>query len=295
MPSLSELRDTTALRHRYVKKVVVYVESEADANLFRTIVGPGFNEHIVFEPPPEGGTGCGPARAYVEKYRPDDPNVYALLDGEASVPESEGFKSFVKSDGAIFSLDQSDGLLYLADHEAENILLRQADIVAYIVDQTTLADLGKRKPEEIVRKVSEIVDRQFLGALCKYASYLLHAEGKISGVLGGTHAQDARDEDTQRLLEERVASGNCDWQTFKDELDRVRDHIILHMESMDETGKTTTKWRLADGKIALRQMRATYGIAPTWEVPLAKSVASSDYARKFREDLFRFTKIPVAA
>jgi hypothetical protein len=155
--------------------------------------------------------------------------------------------------------------------------------------------LGKRKPEEIAQKVSSIVERQFDGALCKYASYFLHAEGKISGVLSGTHATQCSDEEILKLLEDRVVKGNCNWQTFKAELDRVRDHIVLHLETMDETGKTTTTWRLADGKIALKHMQHTYGIKPTWEGPLAKQVAQSDYAKRFREDLFKFTKVPVAA
>lgn len=295
MPALSSLRDTTALRHRYVRKVIVYVESDSDANLFRTIVGPGYTEHIEFEVPPEKGTGCGPAKACVEKYRRENPQIYALLDGEAAVPEADGFENFVKSDATIFSLSDSSGVLYLADHEAENILLRHADIVTYIVDQTTLANLGKNRPEEVTEKLSSIMERQFLAALCKYASYLLHAGGKIAGVLSGTHANDASDAEIRELLKERVLKGSCDWQTFETELDKVRDHIVLHMEAMDDNGKTTTKWRLADGKIALKRVQHTYGINATWEVPLAKEVAQSEYARQFREDLFRFTNISAAA
>jgi hypothetical protein len=110
MPSLSALNDTTALKHRYVRKVIVYVESESDANLFRTIVGPGFNEHIQFETPPEKGKGCGPAKDYVAKYRKGNPQIYALLDGEAAVPETDGFEQFVKSDATIFSLREPDGI-----------------------------------------------------------------------------------------------------------------------------------------------------------------------------------------
>lgn len=295
MPDLSSLRDTTALRHRYVQQVIVYVESDSDANLFRTIVGPGYNEHIKFETPPEKGTGCGPAKAWVEKYRKDNSQIYALLDGEAAVTEDNGFEQFVKSDAAIFSLSKLDGVLYLADHEAENILLRQTNIVTYIVDQTTLAELGKKKPEEVNEKVSSIVERQFRGALCKYASYLLHADGKITGVLSGTHANDASDVEINKLLEERVLEGSCDWRTFEAELNKVREHVVLHMETMDENGKTTTRWRLADGKIALTQVRHTYGIKATWEVPLAKEVAHSEYARRFREDLFRLTNIQAVA
>lgn len=295
MPSLSALNDTTALRHRYVRKVVVYVESDSDVNLFSTIVGPGFTEHIQFETPPEKGKGCGPAKAYVTKYRKDNPQIYALLDGEAAVPETNGFEQLVKSDATIFSLEEPEGILYIADHEAENILLRQTDIVTYIADQATLADLNKKKPEEIAQKVSSIVERQFAGALCKYASYRLHATGKIAGVLSGTHAKHGSDEEILNLLKERVAQGDCTWQTFEAELGRVRECVVLHLETMDDTGKTTTTWRLADGKIALKHMQHIYDIKATWEVPLAKQVAQTDYARRFREDLFKFTKIPVAA
>ncbi|MDR3436323.1 hypothetical protein [Telmatospirillum sp.] len=153
----------------------------------------------------------------------------------------------------------------------------------------------REKPEEVNEKVSLIVERQFLGALCKYASYLLHADGKITGVLSGTHANDASDAEIKKLLEERVLKGSCDWQTFESELDKVREHVVLHMEPMDENGKTTTRWRLADGKIALKKVQHTYGINATWEVPLAKEVAHSEYARRFREDLFRLTNIQAVA
>lgn len=47
--------------------------------------------------------------------------------------------------------------------------------------------------------------------------------------------------------------------------------------------------------MALTQMRSHYGISPTWEVSLAKQVAQSNYAKRFREELFSFTKISVAA
>lgn len=295
MPSLSSIKDTTALKQRYVNKVIVYVESASDANLFRTIVGPKFHEYIQFETPPEKGTGCGPARDFVAKYRKDNLRIYALLDGEAAVAENDGFEAFVKSDAAVFALQNPEGILFLADHEAENILFRQTDVVAYIADQATLAELGKKKPEEIALKVSSIVERQFAGALCKYASYLLHAGGKISGVLSGTHAENRPDDEIWKLLEQRVAAGQCDWETFKAELDKVREHIVLHLETMDDHGKTTTKWRLADGKIALTQIRRAYGIAQTWEVPLARQVADSPYAERFRRDLFKLTEIQVAA
>jgi hypothetical protein len=295
MPNLSSIKDTTALKQRYVNKVIVYVESDSDANLFRTIVGTKFHEYIQFETPPEKGTGCGPAKSFVAKYRTGNSRIYALLDGEAAVAENNGFEEFVKSDAAIFTLLHPDGVLYLADHEAENILFRQADVIAYIADQATLAELGKKKPEEIALKISSIIERQFSGALCKYASYLLHAGGKISGVLSGTHAENKPEEEIWNLLEQRVAAGHCDWAIFKAELEKVREHIVLHLETMDERGKTTTKWRLADGKIALTQIRRAYGIDQKWEVPLARQVADSPYAERFRQDLFKLTEIQVAA
>jgi len=295
MPNLSSIKDTTALKQRYVNKVIVYVESDSDANLFRTIVGTKFHEYIQFETPPEKGEGCGPAKSFVAQYRKDNSRIYALLDGEAAVAENNGFEEFVKSDGAIFALKDPDGVLFLADHEAENILFRQADVIAYIAEQATLAEIGKKDPEEILLKVSSIIERQFAGALCKYASYRLHADGKISGVLSGTHAEHKPVDEIVKLLEQRVAACQCDWATFEAELERVRTHIVLHLETMDEHGKTTTKWRLADGKIALSQIRHAYKIAQTWEGPLAKQVAASPYAERFRQDLFKLTEIHVAA
>lgn len=164
MPSLSALTDTTALKHRYVRKVFVYVEADSDVHLFQTIMGPGFNEFIEFHTPSEKGKGCGPAKAYVAKYRKDNPRIFALLDGEAAVPEADGFEHFVKSDATIFTMVVPEGILYLADHEAENVLLRQTDLIAYIADQTTLADMGKHKTQDIALKVSSIVERQFAAA-----------------------------------------------------------------------------------------------------------------------------------
>lgn len=295
MPSLSSFTDSTAVKHSYARKVFVYVESDSDVNLFSTIVGTKFHQYIQFATPPEKGNGCGPAKDFVAKYRKDDSHVYALLDGEAAVAEKDGFARFVASDATIFTLEQPDGVLFLADHEAENILFRQSQIVAYIADQATLAQLGKKKPEEIAQKLSAIVDRQFEGALCKYASYLLHAAQKMNGVLSGTHADNRPDDETLALIMERVANAMCDWKTFNTELDKVRNHIVLHLNTMDEAGRITTVWRLADGKIALKHMRNAYGIAPTWEVPLARQVASSDYAVRFRKDLFELTNISVAA
>jgi hypothetical protein len=295
MPSLNQIGDTTALKHAYIRKVIVYVESQSDVNLFRTIVGTGFQEYIDFEVPPEKGTGCGPAKAAVEKYRPANPQVFALLDGEAAVNEEDGFARFVGTDAAIFSLPKSGGVLYLSDHEAENILFRQSNIVAYIADQARLEELGMRDPVEILSTISAIVDRQFEGALCKYASYLLKAKYKMDGVLSGTHANKLADEKLLELLIRRVEKQNCDWETFKAELDQVRSHIVLHIESLGDDGEIMTVWRLADGKLAFDHMRSTYNIPATCETPLARQVADTDYAERFRQDLFRLTDIDVAA
>ncbi|NGP16524.1 hypothetical protein [Devosia aurantiaca] len=295
MPSLGQIGDTTALKHAYIRKVVVYVESQSDVKLFRTIVGTGFQQYIDFEVPPDGGTGCGPVRAAVEKYRPKNPQVFALLDGEASVDQEDGFARFVGTDAAIFSLPQSEGVLYLADHEAENILFRQSDIVAYIADQTRLEELGMRDPVEILDTISAIVDRQFEGALCKYASYLLKAKKKMDGVLSATHKNKLADDELLELLIKRVEKQNCDWETFKAELDQVRSHIVLHIESLGEDGELTTVWRLADGKLAFDTMRDAYSIPPTCEAPLARKIADTEYAERFRLDLFRLTDIDIAA
>ncbi|ESQ84204.1 hypothetical protein AEAC466_10695 [Asticcacaulis sp. AC466] len=295
MPSLSVIGDSTALRLKYIRKVIVYVESESDVNLYKTIVGPGYDEFLDFQKPPEKGTGCGPARAYVEKYRPANSQIYALLDGEAVVPEKDGFTGLVKATASIFSLNRETGILFLADHEAENILIRQADIVSSIVDQVTLANLGRRQPDEVEMAVDEIVQRQFEGALCKYTSYRLHSDGKITGVLAATHLDNLSEADTLNLLQQRVSSKQCDWQTFTAELVIVQRVVEAHLELLTPAEKIDTKRRLADGKMAMKIMQKIYNIAETWQGALARKVALTEYARRFRQDLFTFTNISVAA
>jgi hypothetical protein len=295
MPALSSIGDSTALTLKYKRKVTIYVESESDVNLFRTIVGPGYDEFLEFDKPPEKGTGCGPARAYVEKYRPTNSQIYALLDGEAATPEQNGFDGLVNASSSIFSLNPSTGIMFLADHEAENILLRQSDIVASIVDQVTLANLGHRKSEEVEQGLNNIVERQLAGALCKYTSYRLHSAKKMTGVLAATHLDDLDPPGTLKVLQERVQSKQCDWTTFAAELSQVEGFVQKHLDKLTPAEKTDAKRRLADGKMAMIVVQKIYKIAETWQGALAKKVALSEYAKKFRADLFSITNIHAAA
>lgn len=292
MANLSEISDTSELDNKYIGKVVVYVEAESDANLFELLIGPGHAERIEFKTTPEGGNGCGPTTARVKRERVTNPKVFGLIDGEAATSSNLGFEKMLACVEPTFVVNDTDldGVIFLADHEAENILLRHADICHFIVTDTTLAGMKNRTADDVRAFINGIVERYFSSAVCKYTSARLHAADAISGILdSGMFFNDLSRSKFLKMLKDKVLASECSWEDFRAELDALRHLIKLRFDTMDDELKLEERKRLSDGKSALARIKHQYGVSKSWEGHLADKLAGLPYAQQFRESVFQRT------
>ncbi|URK89511.1 ATP-binding protein (plasmid) [Rhizobium sp. RCAM05350] len=292
MANLSQISDTAELDNKYIGKVVVYVEAESDANLFEVLVGPGHAERIEFKTTPEGGNGCGPTTARVKRERVTNRKVFGLIDGEAATSSHLGFEKMLSCVEPTFVVDdpELEGVLFLADHEAENILLRHSDVCHFIVNDTPLAGMKSRTADEVRKYINGIVDRYFSSAICKYTSARLHSANAMAGILdSGMFFNDLSRSKFLKLLQAKVVAAGCSWEDFRTELDTLRGLIETRFATMEDELKEEERKRLSDGKSALARIKHQFGVSKSWEGHLANELAGLPYAAEFRESVFRRT------
>ncbi len=292
MANLSQISDPAELDNIYIGKVVVYVEAESDANLFGVLVGPGHAERIEFKIPPEGGTGCGPAIARVKSERATNKKVFGLIDGEAAASSHLGFEKMLECVEPTFVVDdpELDGVLFLAEHEAENILLRHTDVCHYVVKDRTLAGMHTRSADEVRQLINRVVDRYFSSAVCKYTSARLHSARAISGILdSGMFFNDLSRTGFLKLLKAKVTAAGCSWEVFRSEFKSLLRLIKARFDTMEEVLKSAERKRLSDGKSVLAKIQNVYGVNKYWEGHLADELAKLPYATEFRENVFSRT------
>ena len=293
MPNLSSVLDTRELSNLYTGKVIVFVEAESDANLFNRFIGPGYGEFIEFQVPGEKASGCEAVKGRVRQERNSNKRIYGLIDGEAAVGYGAGFDKLLKCDKPLFDLEDErlEGILFLAEHEAENILIIYADVCTYIAADETLAGLGKRNIEQITDGLAFIVERQFWAAICKYASYRLYSSREMSGILSNSFFEDTSAYVSMRSIKAKVKEKEGSWHRFLGEVKTLRASANEHMGTLDSRGQNKIRLRLADGKMVLNRLQNVFNVQPKWQGHLTKEVAESQYADDFRDELFQRTGI----
>lgn len=292
MPDFNQLRSKNELESLYLGKVIVVVEGESDAKLFERLIGPGKREFIEFQVPHEKGTGCIAVKHSVQTQREKNKRVYGLLDGEASVSHG-GYDKFRECTDPFFELDDLDGVMFLADYEAENILINHADIVTYIENDVPLHGLGGRSAAEIDAKIEAVVERQFWAAMCKYVSYEMHKANLMDGALANTFFVDASLCRSMKSIKHGVIGKKGDWRAFMLRLKSLRGRTESYLQSLSPPAQKKARRRLADGKMALAKIQSIFGLKAAWQGHLVKEAASSSYSASFRDTLFQRTEIAV--
>lgn len=290
MPDFNQLRSKNELESLYLGKVIVVVEDDSDAELYQRLIGPGKGEFLEFQVPHEKGTGCGSVKHSVKTQREKNKQVYGLLDGEASVSHG-GYEKFRQCTDPFFEVDGLDGVMFLAEHELENILINHADIETYIEHDVSLHGLGKRSPAEIDSKIEAVVERQFWAAMCKYVSYEMHTDKQMDGALGNPFYPDASRCHSMQLIKTAVTGKKGDWKVFKARLKMLRGGTETYLNSLGPAARKKARRRLADGKIALSKIQSVFGLKSTWQGHLVKEVVGGGYANDFRTHLFEKTGI----
>lgn len=296
MPKLSQVGGSEALDNRYVDKTIVYVEAEADAKAFARIIGLDFTERLEFKTPVESGGGFMSVRDQVRDLRDKNPKVFGLVDGEAAA-SAGGLNRLLTCGDALFLCPDSpefEGVLFLAEHELENILIRHGQVCEHIAKEVNLADLGKVTPQQIKATVTKLGARFFASAILKYAAVDLRTTGQLYDPVDAARYQGPESGSAIfRALKVKVEAKGLDWSVFVAQVYTVLGDLRAHFKAnnLDVSDRQHQFLRLADGKGLMKRLKTDFkSTAGRWDGHLLATVVASDYAPQFRDELLTLTK-----
>jgi hypothetical protein len=287
MPDLSLIADPEALDNRYTGKIVVYVEGDEDEAILSRIMGPDVADRIEFKLPLLKGNGHGVVIRRVLDERPSNARVFGLVDGEAAA--AFGYLDhLLNCNEPIFVVPEPTlaGIIFLGEHEIENLLLRHCNLIDYLSSHASINGLKHISQDAIATDLTSISRRFMLAAYLKYASACLSAsdpsvsplnvdgfrgDGKVLHLVGDARRKfGARDRDLIRRL----------LAIAKQIRAKVRPGITLIEERV----------RLADGKGLKIRTFSTFQMRPEHEGHLLERVRTSAFAGTFRTALLTEVK-----
>lgn len=294
MPSLDALGDPNALVNKYLDKVIVYVEGEGDQRLFTRIVGPNIADQLEFQTPATEGGGCRSVVKRVQDERPSNSKIFGLVDGETAV-ELGGIAEFVQCRKNLFVLPAvppADGILFLAGHELENLILMHGGICDLVSKNVKLARLGEVEAAQVEQTLLRLTRRFLLSALLKYAAFILGIGGAPVVTISGGKLIDPNMRVSAWLgeLRDAVVAAGGDWPAYRGEAKSILRSLIeqLTAEGATATVRSTHFIRLADGKNLLKGLQRHYG-QNVAEGILADALTKPPYAVEFRSELLKLT------
>ena len=297
MPSLRSIGDSAELDNRYIDKCVVYVEGDDDEGLWRFIVGVDVGDRIEFKVPLTLGSGHEVVYDRVRIERPRNPKIYGLLDGEAAASFGQVGRLINATDAEIvFELDtpELEGILFLVDHEIENVILRHSNLTGYIQNHVTkIKSLGSRNVTEIDDQLLSLARRFFIAALFKYASAHLKATGAGCGVLNVDRFRAPGSVlAVVRAMKQLVqAEGAVNPSAFMREVFAIARLLRsrVQTETMSAQKKGEHIFRLAEGKGFQACVHRNFKLQHTCDAHLAERLKTSPYAAKFKEAILAAT------
>lgn len=300
MPRLSEVGDTAAVANQYADKVIVYVEGEDDVTIFYAISGQDIREYLEFRTPQVAGSGVRQVIEQVSVERTNNPRIYGLLDGEAAALLGE-VDALLRCPGILFQIDNNDlrGLIFLAQHEVENLMLMHGDLCELILKDVKVGEFGAQSREDIEAEITQVGRRFFQAALIKYASMSLHHRAKAEGAEVGCKVIDsarflAKSEASEvidRIKESLADEGLISWDEIKNEL--CRTYRILgewfRAEQLDRQRRERERLRLTDGKSVIECLKRARSPQGKWGGHLLHAMTRSEYGALFRAQLLEVT------
>jgi hypothetical protein len=298
MPGFGEIGDPTAVENLYVGKVVVYVEGEADANLYYEIAGSAIRGHLEFRGPPVGEGGSDAVITRVRAERPANAKVFGLVDGEAAAKVGAVDKLLECTD-LFFRLHDPDfvGILFLGQHELENLLATSGDLPDVILRDLDPLLMGRVTLEEVEGSIKEATRIFFFAALLKYASVTLNHRSRAAGGQGCRTLKSSHFLGRQgfrvALAEIRAqvaAEGEVTWGQLRREIRRTHQGFVARLRTAGaDVNEISAKLRVADGKSLLKLLKRTYSPNGRWESHLATAIGGTDFSETFRDNLLAMT------
>jgi len=302
MPRFSDIGDTTAVDHRYADKVIIYVEDDNDARDYFFITGEEVREYLEFTAPERGGSGAGPVIERVRTEREKNPRVFGLLDGEAAALFG-AVDALLQCTDILFRLDghDRDGLIFLGQHERENLLLLYGDLYDLIKRDVMPGDIGRRSTVEIHSFIAPVTRRFYRAALLKYASLTLNHAAKKSGANAGCSTIDSRRFNNpngmaailEQIKERVIEEGFVTWEELMEEVSRTCTLVRTRFrtENLNAEARHGERLRLADGRSVLNRLRSNYSPTGRWEAQLLDGVVKSGFGESF---LYRLRELTAA-
>ncbi len=293
MPSLRTLGDAEELDNLYIDKCVIYVEGEHDQKIWERVVGPDVADRIEFKVPQISGSGYELVCRRVASERPKNEKIFGLIDGEVASAYAQ-VESLILCSDPIFVLNDAalDGILFIAEHEVENLLLRFSGVSSFILNDVRIAGAGTRDINVIEKELGDLARRFFVAALCKYASAHLRARGSTAGILNVDRFR-SRTESTRDIVKSiktRLAEeGPAHVTDLMREIRSIMKVFRAHVRGQTFEFRQTQILRLAEGKGLLIAVRQRWGMSANSEGHLLDHVSRSPYASEFRDSLLDLT------
>lgn len=291
MPNLTEIEDSDAVDSIYAARAVVYVEAEEDSEVFARLVGMHSAEKVDFKAPRNGHGGWQAVCDQVERERQGgNLDVFGLIDGDAAACLGQ-WRDLIDANGVIFDLYQRRGMLCLADHELENLLLRYGGICAYLADDVALNKLSSRSLADIEETLRRLTRRFFHAAVLRYAVQHFHHSGRRYPAVTVGRLQDSsvRTGAVRTDLKRRTDRAGLNWEEFVAQVYEIKGALRerFRKEGMSASLRSIHLLRLSDGKELLKKMISIYNANVRTQGHLVQTLISSEYAKEFRSHILK--------
>ncbi len=290
MISLHNMLDADDLENRYLGKAIFYVESENDANFYKQCVAIGHDEYFEFKGlPGRGGYSAAIAKAVEE--RKANEMVFALVDGEAAADKTGGLSLLLSCSSKVFQVpgEGLEGVIFLSEHELENIIIRLSDVVTFIAHDDALGDVGRKSAGGLKQELEAVIDRQFAGAVCKYASMKMNSENRMNGCFGAVF-WDQPERVTLWKLRAAVKERTSDWKAFYVEVKAIEAALRKRFAEGDPGLAAYERLRLTDGKTVMKTMAHNHKVNPKWFGHLTMQIVGNAYFDQLRQEILDIAK-----
>lgn len=300
MPRFSEIGDSVTVDNRYAGKVIVYVEDEVDASVFYAITGNDIRQYLEFHAARVGGSGANSVIEQVRAERPSNPKVFGLIDGEAAAALG-AVDALLCCGEPFFQIGEPgfDGLIFLAQHEMENLLLLHGDLAGVIERDVELREFGRLNRAEVETRIEKAAQLFFWAALLKYASMTHRHRAQTCrkdacGTIqpGRLLAPKSTTEVLAEIKKDVRDEGLVSWKDLATEVRRT--YRLVRARFKNKVPRTKARnlerLRLADGKGVLASLKHRHSPRARWESQLLHSVIQSSSGKPFRARLLTLTR-----
>lgn len=278
MPKFKDIHDTGAIDSRFVDKIVVYLESTVDYQIFgeRWFFDEG--EWLDFKAVDQysDSGGCSQVIKLVEKDRSVGTAAFGIVDRDVLLSQNLWDQLFETDDEKYFSQKPFGPHIYLLCRwEIENYLLDPIEIEIVIQDHPKGRSPRSLRPEN--ETIRELIDHLLILIPVMAANMVLHKNGESSLSLEyGCHIKDIEKikiDVNQTLKNNTDLPANCidDLSSFIENIESFSsDHPVGSKEHLESLS------RIIDGKRIFNRIQRNYALRDEYRFHLARRIRESN-------------------